>query len=325
MKAMNPFGPVWGASGVENFFGEGYPTHKYLKLCPGFTFDGVTFVAKTTTLWPRRGNMPLDFTTPKEFLPKSIWVNPREGIALNAVGLSGPGLGALLADGRWQARTRPFGLSFMSVAGSVEERFLEFKIFVNTLAKYLKDFQALVILQINFSCPNVGVAHNDLIEEIRMFLDHLKTLNLNVFAMPKLVVTMDPKEAVHIAEHPMCWGICVSNTIPFMQLASVIEWEKYFPDGVSPLRKRGLEQDGGLSGVPLRPIVCNWIREARQAGVKCHINGGGGILNPSDVTAFKEAGADSVFLGSIAFLRPWRMKKVIEQAYIDFAFPTQRA
>ena len=41
------FGPVWGASGVQGFFGEGYWFHRWV---PGLSFDGCTFVAKTTTL-----------------------------------------------------------------------------------------------------------------------------------------------------------------------------------------------------------------------------------------------------------------------------------
>ena len=41
------FGPVFGASGVQGFFGEGYLHHKFLRFL-GLNFDGCTFVAKTT-------------------------------------------------------------------------------------------------------------------------------------------------------------------------------------------------------------------------------------------------------------------------------------
>jgi len=54
------FGPVWGASGVLGFFGEGYWYHRYWKPF-GLNFSGVTFVAKTTTLKERSGNMPLKY------------------------------------------------------------------------------------------------------------------------------------------------------------------------------------------------------------------------------------------------------------------------
>ena len=103
------FGPVLDGSGVEGFFGEGYWFHKFLRPL-GLNFNGCAFVAKTATLKPRKGNMPLkdDGITPKELKPKCVKVKLFKGVALNAVGLSGPGAIALFEDGRWQKRTRPF-------------------------------------------------------------------------------------------------------------------------------------------------------------------------------------------------------------------------
>ena len=45
------FGSVIGASGIQGFFGEGYPYHRYPKLLfpRSFKFDGMTFTAKTTS------------------------------------------------------------------------------------------------------------------------------------------------------------------------------------------------------------------------------------------------------------------------------------
>src|SRR5579863_1490269 len=109
---FKPLGKVQGAAGVQNFFREGWWFHLYLHLV-GLTFWGVTFVAKTTTLKPRlnpsrgEGNMPmrLDGVTPLEKFPKCIHLTLRmwlDGIVLNAVGLSGPGIEALLATDKWQ-------------------------------------------------------------------------------------------------------------------------------------------------------------------------------------------------------------------------------
>jgi len=82
---------VWNASGGVGFFGEGYWFHTYLKSF-GLDFSDVTFVAKNTTLEARAGNLPLrDDLTPRELMPKCIYVKPWQGIALNAIGLSGPG------------------------------------------------------------------------------------------------------------------------------------------------------------------------------------------------------------------------------------------
>ncbi len=109
------FGCVTDASGVRGFFGEGYRTHRLLKPF-GLDFRGSTFVAKTCTLAPRAGNMPLrgDWT-PRKLLPDCVVTRWGQGAVLNAVGLSNPGAEALFNDGRWQARKEPFFISFMPI------------------------------------------------------------------------------------------------------------------------------------------------------------------------------------------------------------------
>src|SRR5437870_2528820 len=105
------FGNVWDASGVRGWFGEGYPYHGLLRPL-GLRFEGSTFVAKTTTLAPREGNLRTsrDRLTARLVQP-SVRVYPLKGVALNAVGLTGPGFEALLQTRRWQRRQAPFLLS----------------------------------------------------------------------------------------------------------------------------------------------------------------------------------------------------------------------
>lgn len=72
------FGRVWCASGARNFFGDhpAYWFHRPLRPI-GLDWSGSTFVAKTTTLEPRRGNMPLggrSGTTPREWFPRCVRV-----------------------------------------------------------------------------------------------------------------------------------------------------------------------------------------------------------------------------------------------------------
>jgi hypothetical protein len=128
------FGSVWGQSGIQNFFGEGYPFHKFWKPL-GLDFSGMTFVAKTTTVAPRAGNMPLkaDGTTPVELIPRCIVIKPFHCVALNAVGLSGLGLEFLFYTCRWQERREPFMISYMSVATTTAERLQETREFVKFL------------------------------------------------------------------------------------------------------------------------------------------------------------------------------------------------
>lgn len=75
--SLKHFGPVWGASGVRGFFGEGYWYQKlFTRFIPGYSFAGATFVAKTVTANPTIGNMPLadDGLSPKEKRPACIKV-----------------------------------------------------------------------------------------------------------------------------------------------------------------------------------------------------------------------------------------------------------
>jgi dihydroorotate dehydrogenase len=299
-----PFGNVLSASGVQGFFGEGYWFHPYLEPF-GLDFSNFTFVAKTTTLEARPGNLPLrDDFTPCEQMPKCIHVKPWQGVALNALGLSGPGASVLLQTGRWQERQKPFFISFMSVDKTAQGRLDELKGFVELFGRYLPQFRAPVGLQINYSCPNVGLHLDGLLDEVGEGLSIASRLGIPL--MPKFNVMLPPKAAKEIGEHPLCDALCISNTIPYGQLLEWSEWEKLFGPS-SPLKPYG---GGGLSGKPLLPLVLKWLVEIRSIGFTKPINAGGGILSLHDARRVAYAGADSIFLGSIAFLRPWRVRKI---------------
>ena len=302
------FGNVLGASGVQGFFGEGYWYHKAWSPL-GLNFDGMTFVAKTATLLPRKGNMPLtrDYT-PRYPFPGCIKAKPLSGIMLNSVGLSNPGLGALLGAGKWQKLTKPFWLSIMSLADTPKRRLEELRIMVDTIGFAKDSLSAPFGLQINLSCPNTEHDPHELIGESAKVLETAHMLGVPV--MPKYGIASAPIQAVReLEQHPGCDAICVSNTLPFGWQG--VDWQNVWGSKTSPLAKLG---GGGLSGKALRPLVCEWISRLRDAGFTKPINGGGGILCPEDVVRYHDAGASSVFLGSVAALRPWRVKAIINQA-----------
>jgi len=308
------FGPVLDASGAEGFFGEGYFHHDFLRML-GLNFNGSTFVSKTTTLNAREGNMPMkkDGITPKELKPKCIKVYFRKGMMLNAVGLSGPGAKALFETGRWQERISHFFISFMSVENTAEARLDELKKFVDLFANYLPRFLAPVGLQINYSCPNVGLNPNEITDEAKTGLSIASVLEIPL--MPKFNILAPVKTIKEICEDFYCDAICISNTIPWGSLPGRINWKKLFGSDVSPLAEFG---GGGLSGRPLLPLVVEWVAEARNIGIKKPINAGGGILCVEDVYALRKAGASSIFIGSVVNLRPWRVRKIIDRAYEVF-------
>lgn len=306
------FGCVLDASGARGFFGEGYWYHRWI---PGLRFEGATFVAKTTTLNARAGNMPLrDDWTPLERRPKCVVVKLRKGVALNAVGLSGPGAEALFAKGEWQKRTEPFFLSFMPIENEFTAKIDEVNAFARIFKEHLPSFKAPVALQVNLSCPNVGHRSDDFVRESIFVLAHLEQLGVPLMA--KFSVTTAPEDVLEIAKMRACDAVCVSNTVPWGKLPERVDWKGLFGSETSPLAKLG---GGGLSGKPLLPIVADWVGRIRELGFAKPINAGGGILAPDDVWTLGKAGADSVFLGSIVMLRGWRVRETIMAAKYCFA------
>lgn len=299
------FGHVLNASGARNFDGSGWWYHRLLGWA-GLDFDGSTFVAKTTTLNARAGNMPLKGYSPVSRLPDCIKVYPLRGMALNAVGLSGPGADVLLASGIWRSMDRPFFISFMSVAGSKTERLSELMRFVRLLQGHLP-FKAPVALQLNFSCPNVGLDPQKLVDEMREALEITAYLPIPIVPKINAVFPRDVAWELQDKRAPFD-ALCVSNTIPWGQLPEQIPWRKLFGSDTSPLAKYG---GGGLSGKPLLPIVVEWIRSIRAGGFTKPIIGGGGILSVKDADLMIDAGANAVELGSVAMLRPWRVQGII--------------
>lgn len=326
------FGPVWAMSGAMNFFGDGWPQHRYFEnLFPeGFNLEGMTFVAKTTTAEPRSGNMRLRRNLmPVHFLPDCIHVSPRSflhGSMLNAVGLSGPGIRKLLDTGRWAQREKPFMISFMPVELTKEGRLCEVITFVRELNLYIshgRGFLAPIAIQLNLSCPNTGHDLKSFMGEVPEWLNRMSILKLPIIL--KFSVTTEPRVVFELCKHSSCYGICISNTVPWGELLYYpktglgIPWKKVFGTTESPLARYG---GGGYSGKYLLPLVKNWLQRFDRhldtdpaLEKKLHINAGGGILHPVDVESLFKWGVDSVSIGAAMILRPWRIASLIETAH----------
>jgi dihydroorotate dehydrogenase len=304
------YGRAWCASGARSFFGDGYPFHRWLgPLAPDFR--GSTLVAKTTTLEPRAGNMPLgDDLMPREARPACIRVNFRKAAVLNAVGLSGPGLAALLADGRWQAMGEPFVLSFMAVAADRPGREAEAAEFGRQVwaLRGRGRFHAPFAVEVNVSCPNVHPGDGErMVAEATGILEAIGSELPAVSLIPKFSVLASPRAVAAIGEHRDCAAVCVSNTIPWGAWPHRIDWRGLFGD-VSPLAHLG---GGGLSGAPLTPLVREWVAEFRRIAPDVPFVAGGGVMRPGDAIALLDLGADAVEVGSVAITRPWRVGAII--------------
>lgn len=307
--------PVFNASGARGFFGEGYWFHR-LWWPLGLRWSGAEFVAKTTTLLARPGNMPLKPDhTPAQWNPPCILVKPMAGVTLNSVGLSGPGAETLFA--RWRQQWGRSGtlrgfVSFMSVQSTPEGRLAEAEGFARLFHEFALQVGTMRLgLQVNFSCPNVSLPTDQLVSEVGSVLGAFReshAAGVPVIAKFSAATPVgDVVKACQISRE--CDGVSVSNTIPWGKLPDKIDWKGLFGSDESPLAHLG---GGGLSGKPLLPIVCNWIYNARMAGFNKLIVGGGGVLSASDADAMLDMGADAVEIGSAAILRPWRVAGIIE-------------
>ncbi|MFA7192086.1 MAG: hypothetical protein WC089_02185 [Candidatus Paceibacterota bacterium] len=314
------FLPAQGASGVQGFFGDPrYPEYKHsglIRATFGDIFHGMGFVSKTGTYFYNKGNVELDRNgySFKRFAPDAIRPFILRGAALNAVGLSNPGYEKLLKTGLWFERTDPFMLSFMAVENTVEKRIAEAELFVEEMANYLGKFRTQFALQVNLSCPNVGHEQHGLIAESYKMFEILNRLRIPL--VPKINALLDPGIAFEIMDHPACDALCVSNTIPFGQGPSgKIDWSKYGPKGKSPLERKKYPP-GGLSGAPIFPLVVDWLRHASELKNSKPIIAGGGVMDKESVEILAQyPNVEAISIGSVAFLRPGRVRGIIKQCY----------
>lgn len=301
------FGYILNASGARNFFGEtnAWWWHRFWKPF-GLDWSGSTFVAKTTTIDSRPGNMPLTNTLqPLEFFPKCIRVNFRKAAVLNAVGLSGPGIDALLAANEWQKRTEPFIVSFMAVEPDPADRLKKTEQFCERMSE--PDFDSPFGVEINLSCPNVGLDPSGLIKEAKNILDVFERKLPQIPAILKFNVLVPVSTAMEVASHKNCSAVTISNTLPWGKLPDRVDWKSLFGE-TSPLADFG---GGGLSGSPLLPLIYDWVNEAHAKSFPVPIIAGGGILSAGDAFSLILAGASAIEIGSVAIVRPWRVAKII--------------
>lgn len=320
------FGPVQGASGIQGFFsGWEYP-YRWV-LTPllyffGYRFNGMTFVSKTSTLYQRDGNAKVrkNGITFHNFKPDCIKAYLLRGIALNSVGLTGPGLLALLQHRKWSWRTQPFMISVMSVAISARDRLFEHKQIIHLLQQenFADSFSTSYALQLNVSCPNTGHATDEFWDEIIPVLDAYETLNVPIVV--KINVLMPIDAACKIADHPACDAIVQGNTLPYGSLPDRVNWHKLFGDQ-SPIEKTNETYGkGGLSGKPLFPLILDWIDRAEEAGISVPIIACGGIDSRAKVQELaKRTSVKACAIGSVSFLRPWRVAGLIREAHKCFS------
>jgi len=338
MKGIE-FGKIFVSSGTLNIFGEGWPYHRYYKMACGgdFDFSGAVFISKSVTLKPMRGNLILDnFNQPMNdnswrkfgrrlfenggihpaeavkslFVPDCIRARFIQGAVLNSVGLTNRGIMDLLIEDNWQKRQEPFLISFVPMGDTLAEIREEVKILRGILERYLPDFNVRPGLQINVSCPNIELGHEYSLTKIFSILDILSSLNIPLDL--KIGLSETYHEGIgfmrEIESSGLCDCITCFNTLPWGKMERYIDWEGIFGSRISPLAEYG---GGGLSGKPIFKLNRFALKMIRDYGITMPIKISGGIMSPEDAIMMLESGADAVEIGSVAILRPWRIKEII--------------
>jgi dihydroorotate dehydrogenase len=314
---------VFGQSGVQGFFGEGgeYPHHSMYKNVPGFSFEGISFVAKTVTLKPRiypdSSNTELiDGYKIKRLFPSSIWWSVKsfiKGYMLNAVGLANPGLERMLDYNKWQKRRDVFQLSIMLMESNQEAKIVEAEAactFLNEKIPFGPKHRYAI--QINESCPNTGHEQTQHAEKIKPILQVFRARMPDVPIILKLDLLVEPLTIIALKEY--CDAFCISNTIPFGKKENQVSWGTLFKKGRSPLLKHfNGKFSGGLSGAPLFPVLERWLETMDAVDSSVIIIAGGGIMTKGDIFKLMRFHiVRGVALGSVAILRPWRLAGLID-------------
>jgi dihydroorotate dehydrogenase (NAD+) catalytic subunit len=236
---------------------------------------------------------------------KGIFLRPRAGTPppriaetpsgmLNAIGLQGPGVEALIRDyaPRWAEWDFPV---FVNINGESADEYGE-------LAARLDGVPGVAGFEINISCPNVEQGGlyfgNDPRAAAAVTEAVRKRTNLPVWVKLTPMVT-DIGVIARAVEAAGADALCAINT--FVGMA--IDLNSYEP--------RLSFRTGGLSGPAIRPLAVHLAHQAARA-VRIPVIGVGGIARAEDALEFLVAGCTAVQVGTATFVNPRAIAEVHE-------------
>jgi dihydroorotate dehydrogenase (NAD+) catalytic subunit len=234
---------------------------------------------------------------------KGIFMRPRHGTAppriaetpsgmLNAIGLQGPGVEALIRDHapKWAGWDFPV---FVNVNGESAAEYGE-------LAARLDGVPGVAGFEINISCPNVEQGGlyfgNDPHAAAAVTEAVRRRTNLPVWVKLTPMVS-DIGVIARAVEAAGADALCAINT--FVGMA--IDLNAYKP--------RLSFRTGGLSGPAIRPLAVHLAHQAARA-VTIPVIGIGGIARAEDALEFMVAGCAAVQVGTATFANPRAIAEV---------------
>ena len=232
-------------------------------------------VIKSTTLEPRTGNPKPNVTeTPAGWM--------------NAIGLTNPGIEAVMADRLpWLATHYPDLPIIGSVAGSTFTEYV-------AVAQRLTQASNVHALEINISCPNVaagGLAFGtdpELVQNLVAQVVAVATKPVYVKLTPNVTdITVIAQAAVAGGAS----GLTMINTLTGLQL------------DLTTRQPTLSNSTGGLSGAAIHPLAVRMVHQVR-AVTDVPIIGVGGVMRPEDAIEFFLAGANAVQVGAATYGNP---------------------
>jgi dihydroorotate dehydrogenase (NAD+) catalytic subunit len=234
---------------------------------------------------------------------KGIFLRPRAGTAppriaetpsgmLNAIGLQGPGVDALIRDYAPQWAEWDFPV-FVNINGESADEYGE-------LAARLDGVPGVAGLEINISCPNVEQGGlyfgNDPRAAAAVTEAVRKRTRLPVWVKLTPMVS-DIGVIARAVEAAGADALCAINTFVGMS----IDLNAYKP--------RLSFRTGGLSGPAIRPLAVHLAHQAARA-VRIPVIGIGGIARAEDALEFLVAGCAAVQVGTATFVNPRAIAQV---------------
>ena len=242
---------------------------------------------------------------------KGVSINPWEGNPsprimetssgmINAIGLQNPGVDIFIK------RDIPFLKKF------------ETRIIVNVCGNSVSDYikvverlseQAVDMLEINISCPNVkegGIAFGQDARSVEAITKEVKKYAAQPVIMKLSPNVTDITEMAKAAEAGGADVLSLINTLTGMKI------------DIKNRRFALANRTGGLSGPAVHPVAVRMVYQTAQA-VSLPIIGMGGIATAEDAIEMMLAGAAAVSVGTANFRNPAAAEEILDgmQAYLN--------